>query len=325
MSRGPTPDPDHEGGEQDSRPRVLVLAATPLLSLVIEPTPPDDAPQVHLHLGGQGLWLARMASVLEADVVVCGPFGGESGEVLAHLVEHEGIGVRPTPYAGANGTSILDHRDGAQVEVVRTTPSPLDRHEIDDLYGTVLVGSLDVDVVVVAGADPPTTLPADVFGRLADDLRATGRTVVADLSGEATRAVLGPGVDVLKMSHSEMLDGGFAERRSRAGLVDGARRMLADGVRAMVVSRAQDPTLVVTRERAVEVRVPHVTPVEHRGAGDSMTAGIAVGLGRGLDLEEAVRLGAAAGALNVARHGLGTGRREQIERFAHEVAVHEIT
>jgi 1-phosphofructokinase len=69
------------------------------------------------------------------------------------------------------------------------------------------------------------------------------------------------------------------------------------------------------------VRTPPVTIVDHRGAGDSMTAGIAVAVGRGQDVVEAVRLGAAAGALNVTRHGLGSGRREQIERMVHEVAV----
>ena len=40
-----------------------------------------------------------------------------------------------------------------------------------------------------------------------------------------------------------------------------------------------------------------------------MTGGIAVGVGRGLSVVDSVRLGAAAGALNVSRRGLGTGRR----------------
>jgi 1-phosphofructokinase len=43
-----------------------------------------------------------------------------------------------------------------------------------------------------------------------------------------------------------------------------------------------------------------------------MTAGVAAVLARGGDLAEAIRTGAAAGALNVTRHGLGTGRPDAI-------------
>ncbi len=52
-----------------------------------------------------------------------------------------------------------------------------------------------------------------------------------------------------------------------------------------------------------------------------MTGAIAVGVGRGLSIVDSVRLGAAAGALNVSRRGLATGRREQIERFSDQVQV----
>jgi 1-phosphofructokinase len=64
-----------------------------------------------------------------------------------------------------------------------------------------------------------------------------------------------------------------------------------------------------------------VQTVDPRGAGDSMTAGIAAALCRGEDLLSAARLGAAAGGLNVTRRGLATGSRPEIERLMEHVQI----
>lgn len=328
-------------------PKMCVLAPTPMLTVTLETGSDPAHPELHVHPGGQGLWVARMAYSLGADVVVCGPFGGETGTVLAHLAEVENLRVRPVTYVGGNGAYLHDRRGGERQELAFMPPAKLDRHELDDLYGTVLVEALDADVCVITGAYPAPLLPATFFGRLIGDLRAAGVRTVADLSGDAAREAVRAGVDVLKMSHEELIEAGFAADDSVASLREAARGMvrvgnghgsvapspddaqLPDdaqpiGVGAMMVSRAAEPALLVTATGVCEVVPPSVTTVDHRGAGDSMTAGIAVGVGRGMHLTEAVRLGAAAGALNVTRRGLGTGRREQIERFAEQVLVTEI-
>ncbi len=317
-------------------PRLCVLAATSILTVTVEPraeteedergagSSNDRPADVHVHAGGQGLWIARMARALAAEVTVCGPFGGETGGIIEHLTAQEQLRVRGTHYAGSNGAYVHDRRAGERTEVARMAPTPLGRHELDDLFGTVLVEALDADVCVVAGAYPATTIPPSFFARLTGDLRPAGNTIVADLSGRAGLAVLDAGVDVLKMSHEEMCEAGLSDGEDRADLIAGAQRVLESEVRAMVVSRAAEPGLLVTAEGALEVVVPAVETVDHRGAGDSMTAGIAVGLGRGMSLPDAVRLGAAAGALNVTRRGLGTGRRDHIERFAQEVVVRPV-
>ncbi|MFC8191913.1 1-phosphofructokinase family hexose kinase [Cellulomonas sp. NPDC057328] len=343
MSQQPDAMPTHPTDEQTpvrrpDAPRICVMATTPWLTVTVEAptTQPvrDDGsvveqhPEVHVHPGGQGLWVARMAESLGADAVVCGPFGGEAGIALRALAEAEGMELRGVAYKGGNGVYVHDRREGDREAVAERPAAPLDRHELDDLYGTVLVESLEADVTVLTGADPAHVLPAEVLSRLVGDLRAADRTLVADLSGDAARAYVEAGGGVLKISHEEMADGGFADGDDVPALVTGARALLdagaEGGTRAVVVSRAGDGVLVVTRDRVHDVVAPETTVADHRGAGDSMTAGIAVGLARGLDLVEAVRLGAAAGALNVTRHGLGTGHRDHIERFAARVEVRDL-
>jgi 1-phosphofructokinase len=64
---------------------------------------------------------------------------------------------------------------------------------------------------------------------------------------------------------------------------------------------------------------PVFEALDERGTGDSMFAATGVGLARGMGVLDALRLGAAAGALNATRRGLGTGTRQEIERLATHV------
>jgi len=64
--------------------RVAVFAPHPLLTITVEPR--GDADDVHLHAGGQGVWVSRMAAELGAEPVLCGFAGGETGDVLQALL-----------------------------------------------------------------------------------------------------------------------------------------------------------------------------------------------------------------------------------------------
>jgi 1-phosphofructokinase len=296
-----------------------LLAPSPILTVTLEHA--GHEPELHLHAGGQGFWVARMLRALGVGVAFCAPLGGEVGAVLRALLEAEALDLHAVETGGSNGAYVHD-RGPDGVVVIGETPSPaLTRHEADALYGSMLSVALEAHVAVVTGPRAEHVVEPDFYRRLAGDLRRNGCTVVADLSRRELASALAGGVDLLHLSERELGEHVGATLSGVGELVEAMAEVHDEGAGHVVVSRGPEPALVLLDGQAFELLGPVFEAREHRGAGDSMFAAIAASLARGPSLEDALRLGAAAGAMNVVRRGLGSGTRADIERLAGEVSI----
>lgn len=214
-----------------------------------------------------------------------------------------------------------DRRSGEPVCVADMPAAELDRHENDNLYNETLSAGLDAGLTVLSGPSDGGAVSADIYRRISADLAALGTTVVADLSGDALSAALDGGLSVLKVSHDDLIEDGRAKSDDVDDLTTAMRELAERVTQIVVLTRAGDPSLALLDGRIVEVHVPRLQPVDHRGAGDSLTAGLAAALAGGADHEDALRLAAAAGAVNVTRHGLASGQRQTIEQLAERVEI----
>ncbi len=299
---------------------MAVLAPSPVLTVTVE-SGAGDQPEIHLHGGGQGFWVSRMAASLGVEVTICAPLGGESGTVLAPLMRTAGITLREVRADASNGCYIHDRRSGTRAEVAATRSDTLHRHEIDELFGATLTVGLSSDVTLLTGPLHDEIVPAEIYTRLAADLRQNGRTVLADLTGPPLQAALEGGVDLLKLSSEELVREGLAPSEAITAIVGGVRELHERGAADVLISRAAEGAIALAGGRLLEITGPRFTPFDPRGAGDSMFAALGVGVADGLELEDALRLAVAAGGLNVTRHGLGSGQRTDIDRLAGSVAI----
>ncbi|MCV7221744.1 1-phosphofructokinase family hexose kinase [Mycolicibacterium elephantis] len=299
---------------------VVVFAPLPMLTVTVEDRSGES--DIHVHAGGQGVWQSRMMSSLGVPVVLCAALGGETGDVLGHLLPARDVTVRTVPVSARNGAYVHDRRSGSREVVAETAGTPLDRHELDSLYELTLTEGLTHGRVLLSGPQGDQVVPADLYRRLASDLGANGCKVAADLAGERLEAVLAGEPDFIKVSHEELLADGRSKSDDAEDLVKAMRAMRDEGACTIVVSRAgAAPALALVEEDVVEVCMPTLEPAESAGAGDSMTAGIVAALASGRSLREALQVGAACGALNVVRHGLGTGGARAVETLAERVAL----
>lgn len=313
--------------QDDEHPRAAVAVLGPSLMLMVAiGSDAQGRAEVHFHAGGQGFWVARMAAELGARALLCAPLGGRSGHLLPDLALLDGVVVDGVRSHRSNVVWISTGPDGEEATVVETPPPPLDRHEVDRLYGAMLAAGLEAGVAVLTGLASPAVMPADVYCRLAHDLTANGVVVVADLSHEPLVQALDGGVAVLKISDEELVERGWAAGRTRAEAISGIERLRSMGAGAVVVSRGPEPLVAdLGAGELVEVVPPTLEELNPRGAGDTTTGALAAALARGARLEDALRLAAAAGAVNVTRRGLGTGERRAIERIVDHVEVRPLT
>ncbi|MDX6645839.1 MAG: 1-phosphofructokinase [Miltoncostaeaceae bacterium] len=309
--------------EPGSASQVAVMSPWLQLRISIVTGTGTEPLEIHVHAGGQGFWVARLVSRLGVPVTLCAPVGGESGDALRGLVPAEGVTL-----AGADGPPnavwISDGRGGEPATIAETEVPGLGRHAVDELVGLALAAGLDCGICVLTGALREGVLDPEVYRRLARDLRRNGARVVADLSGADLAAALEGGVDVLKLSDEELVGDGYASGDGLPELVEGIDRLRRAGAEAVVLSRADQPTIAHTGDRLIVIEPPSFEPVNPHGAGDSMTAALAAGMAHGVELSEALRLAAVAGALNVTRLGLGTGDRDAIERLRDKVKISDL-
>lgn len=300
-------------------PEVVIFAPSPVLTVTIEDHP--DGAEVHLHAGGQGVWQARMLLRMGVDVAMVSVLTGESGRMLRHLLGDEGIRVVAVDRTGRGGAFVHDRRGGERHKIVETGGEPISRHDLDELYGLMLGQGLGADLVILSGPASSNALPDDVYRRLAADLRTGGKRVIVDLAGTRLTAALAGGVFVAKVSDEELLADGRIPENTTENIIAAMRALKQQGADSVIVTRSDKPSLMLSDGTVREVTTPTMEVADTSGAGDSLTAGVAASLASGASIEEAITLGAAAGALNVTRHGLGTGDPLTIAKLRELVTV----
>ena len=308
-----------ERGTEDVT-QISVLASMLLLTVTVE-RDQSDGDEIHLHPGGQGVWVARAIRSLGAGVAIVAPVGGETGAVVEGLLRQADLDLRAVRVAPATPAYIHDRRSGTRRPVAAARSRSLDRHELDNLYEHFLYGAAEDGLVVVTGRADGCGLPPSFYRRLGSDLDAAGVRVVGDLHNQELYAFLEGGpLEVLKVSDEDLA--GDGESIDDDAAVDCCLdRLHGLGARAVVISRADNPSRAVWGGVRYEAIGPRMKTADARGAGDAMTGALAVAVARKLHPADALALASGAGAASVTRHGLASVDAPLIAAMADRISV----
>jgi 1-phosphofructokinase len=214
--------------------RIAIFSPNPLLTVTIEARG-EGRDDVHIHAGGQGVWAARSAGELGGEPILCGMIGGESGAVLAPLLELLPGARHLVRTQSVSGCYVFDRRSGERVSVAAMHPDPPSRHELDDLFSLTCAAALEAEALIICNPYPPDAWPLEVYGDLAADVGANGTPVLVDLSSPRLDSALEGRPHLVKINDWELAE--FI-----SGPVDTPERLRAAA--ELVGVRARDHVIV---------------------------------------------------------------------------------
>jgi 6-phosphofructokinase 2 len=273
-----------------------------------------------LEPGGGGINVARAVVRLGGQALAVYAAGGPSGELLAQMLDREGVPQRVVPVRGwtRRNLNVREDSTGRQYRFVLPGP-PLDETEWNACLDA-LRSIRPASAILVASGSLPPGVPPDFYARVAAVSAELGARFVIDVSGEPLRRALERGVFLVKVSLRE-----FEEvtgvTGTEADLLKEARRLIDHRqCEVIVLSLGRGGALWVAAGGHERLAAPEVPVASSVGAGDAMVGGIVLSLCRGLALPEAMRFGVAAGAAAVMNPGTQLCQRGDTERLFQRMA-----
>ncbi len=303
-------------------PKVALFAPHPLLTVTIE-LEGQGRQQIHFHAGGQGAWAARMVAHMGATPVLCGFVGGESGSLLRGILEESlaPAELRLVASAAASGCYVTDRREGERELLAMTLADPPSRHELDELFSLTCAEAIACGWLIVTNPMPGSALPLETYGDLVADAKANGARTLVDLSSPRMDSALRGEPDVAKLNDWELAEFVRGPVSEPGQLLAAAERLRELGARTAIVTRGEQPALVLDESGPRWLTPPRFEHGYREGCGDTMMGAMTAAWACGASFDEALAIGAAAGAANFLRHGLGSASREVVERLVDSVTL----
>jgi 1-phosphofructokinase len=304
-----------------SGPAVALFAPNPVLTVTLE-LEGGERQSIHFHAGGQGVWVAGMVRAMGATPLLCAMIGGEPGELLRGLLERAvGEELHLVDAAAASGCYVTDRRSGRRELLSMVLSDPPSRHELDELFSLACAKALACGWLVITNPLPDESLPIEVYGQLVADARAGGARTLVDLSSPRLNSALRGQPDVVKLNDWELAAFVHGPVSEPDQLLAAATRVRDGGAGSVIVTRGELPAIVMHGEEVWQLEPPRFEQGFREGCGDAMMGALAGAWARGESFERALMLGAAAGAANFLRRGLGHASREVVEELAAAVTL----
>lgn len=274
--------------------------------------------------GGKGLNVSKVARLLGEEVTATGILGGSNGqfihdEVVRMLMKPEFLMIHEDTRICIN---IIDTDTGISTEILEKGPVINDEVQKKFLeHFEKLVK--DCDVITVSGS-LPQGVPSDFYCRLIERSHMENKKLLLDTSGESFKKGLYSVPYMIKPNDDEIADFLGDTNIDESKIFTEMIRFKQMGISLPVITLGGDGCFVGLDDGIYHFYAPRIEVINTVGSGDSFIAGCAVGLSRGYDHFETIKLGMASGMANTQFIDTGKVSLELVEQFIKQITIKKI-
>jgi 6-phosphofructokinase 2 len=265
--------------------------------------------------GGGGINVARVVHRLGGKVRAIYLAGGATGGVLDSLLNRDGIDRIRIDIAGHTRISQAVHEAETGLEYRFVPEGPM-VGEAEWRECLNVIGKLKCDYLVISGS-LPRGVPTDFYASVITETRKRGTQIIVDTSGAALK-------ETLKGGHIFLAKPSLGELESVAGhplpnqetRIDFARSLVLSGQAEYVaVTLGHLGAILISADATLHLPAIDVDVKSAVGAGDSFLGAMTYALAAGQTIEDAFRLGVAAGTAAVLTPGTDLCHKADVERM----------
>jgi|Deesub1362A_J573_1020465.scaffolds.fasta_scaffold01071_7 1-phosphofructokinase family hexose kinase len=254
------------------------------------------AGQAKWGLGGKGLVAAYLLAGLGEPVWVTGFSGGITGEYVEELLTKKGA---ETDFVSARGTArinvvLTESKGGWQTTI--TAPGIKVNYEHVKILTAKVKHALEHARCLLLGGSLPPGCPPSLYRDLIAEAKGKGVPSVLDTSGHPLVEAVNACPVAIKPNQHEASELTGMEIKSIDEAFAVARWFRAKGIPWVVISLGSQGLVAIGDGKELHVPAPPVSPKSTAGAGDALSAGLALGLAKHWGLCDSIRWGLALAA-----------------------------
>ncbi len=164
-------------------------------------------------------------------------------------------------------------------------------------------------------------MPKDYYLKIGNLCKQHDIKFILDSSGDSLKIALNSNPYFIKPNIDELQDLTNIKVNNINEAILAGKQLLLTGVENVCISMGKDGMILLNKDNVYIVKIPKIEVVNTVGSGDSCIAGLALGILKGYNFEDTLKLANACGISNAMHLNTGNISLNHINKFIDEIEV----